>query len=418
MSVRDRFLKLHSTTGLMLIFIFSIGCTNMSETNDAEKFEKGTFGYDHDFLKNHYRGLITLRGEDSAMVLVSPEVQGRVMTSTTRGMNGASYGWINHDLIKSGEIQPQMHAVGGEERIWLGPEGGQFAYYFAPGDPFEIKDWQVPKEIDTEPFDVVSTAPQQAEFRKSMSLTNYSGNQFDILIDRTIKLLSRDEQREYLGLEIPQAIHSVGIESQNTITNRGTDTWDEESGMPSIWILSMMNPSPETVILLPYKTGSEEALGPIVNDVYFGKISPQRLKVKDGIIYFKADGQQRGKIGVSPSRVKPIVGSYDARNQVLTIAQFSLPMNEERYVNSLWEIQEDPFSGDVVNAYNDGPQEDGSMLGPFYEIESSSPAANLAPGQSLTHYHRTFHFEGDFGDLNALSKLLLGVDLSVTNTIF
>ncbi len=417
MAVIYRLLKSHKTTGILLLILF-IGCTKMSETNSSEGFEKGTFGYDHDFLKTHYKDLIVLKGEDSSMVLVSPEVQGRVMTSSANGMKGNSYGWINYDLIKSGKFQPKMHAVGGEERIWLGPEGGQFAYYFDPGDPFDLDNWQVPKEIDTEPFDVVSKSQREAEFRKSMSLANYSGNQFKILMDRTIKLLTRDEQREYLGLELPATIQSVAIESKNVITNQGEDTWDESFGMPSIWILSMMNPSPETVIMLPYNTGAEEELGPIVNDVYFGKISADRLKSDEGMIYFKADGQKRGKIGVSPSRAKPIAGSYDARNQVLTIAMFSVPAGESRYVNSLWEIQKDPFSGDVVNAYNDGPQDDGSMLGPFYEIESSSPAANLSAGQSLTHYHRTFHFEGDFEELNNLSKTLLGADLNEVKAIF
>ena len=390
----------------------------MSDTKNAEGYEKGTFGYDHDFLKTHYKDLIVLKGEDSSMVLVSPEVQGRVMTSTARGMHGASYGWINYNLIKSGKFQPKMHAVGGEERIWLGPEGGQFSFYFDPGDPFDLDNWQVPKEIDTEPFEVVSKSPREAEFKKLMSLKNYSDNQFDLLMDRTIKLLTRDEQREYLGVELPPSINSVGIESKNTITNQGEATWDEDYGMPSMWILSMMNPSPEAVIILPFNTGSVEDLGPVVNDVYFGKISSDRLKEDDGIIYFKADGQQRGKIGLSPSRAKPIAGSYDAKYQVLTIAMFSLPTGDSQYVNSMWEIQDDPFSGDVVNAYNDGPQEDGSMLGPFYEIESSSPAANLATGQSLTHYHRTFHFEGDFEALNDLSKTLLGADLNEVKAIF
>lgn len=416
MAINYGFSRLRKALGL--IFILFIGCTNMSDTKNAEGYEKGTFGYDHDFLKTHYKDLIVLKGEDSSMVLVSPEVQGRVMTSTAKGMQGASYGWINYDLIKSGKFQPKMHAVGGEERIWLGPEGGQFSFYFDPGDPFDLDNWQVPKEIDTEPFEVVSKSPREAEFQKLMSLKNYSDNQFDLLMDRTIKLLTRDEQREYLGLELPQSIYSVGIESKNTITNQGEATWDEDYGMPSMWILSMMNPSPEAVIILPFKTGSVEDLGPVVNDVYFGKISSDRLKEDDGFIYFKADGQQRGKIGVSPSRAKPIAGSYDAKNQVLTIAMFSIPTGESRYVNSMWEIQDDPFSGDVVNAYNDGPQEDGSMLGPFYEIESSSPAANLATGQSLTHYHRTFHFEGDFEALNDLSKTLLGADLNEVKAIF
>ena len=51
-------------------------------------------------------------------------------------------------------------------------------------------------------------------------------------------------------------------------------------------------------------------------------------------------------------------------------------------------------------------------LGPFYELETSSPAAALAPGASLTHVHRTFHVQGDAKDLDALALELLGVSLA------
>ena len=68
---------------------------------------------------------------------------------------------------------------------------------------------------------------------------------------------------------------------------------------------------------------------------------------------------------------------------------FTLPGKGE-YVNSKWEIQKDPFSGDAINSYNDGPV-NGSQMGKWYEIESSSPAAALKSNESLTHYHRTIH---------------------------
>jgi hypothetical protein len=84
---------------------------------------------------------------------------------------------------------------------------------------------------------------------------------------------------------------------------------------------------------------------------------------------------------------------------------------DSTYVNSLWEWQESPYAGDVVNSYNDGPLEDGAQLGPFYELESSSPARELQPDEFLRHVHRTYHFEGDFENLNAISRKVLGIDL-------
>ena len=104
--------------------------------------------------------------------------------------------------------------------------------------------------------------------------------------------------------------------------------------------------------------------------------------VKDKVIYFAADGKYRSKIGISPQRSKAVLGSYDADNKVLTIVQFSQPAGVTDYVNSLWKIQDNPYGGDAANSYNDGPPEPGAKpLGPFYELESSSPAAALAPRQ-------------------------------------
>ena len=79
-------------------------------------YEKGTYGYDLQFLQKHKKPVELKNG--NARVLISPEYQGRVMTSTSNGDTGKSYGWINHDLIASGEIKKHINPVGGEERFW------------------------------------------------------------------------------------------------------------------------------------------------------------------------------------------------------------------------------------------------------------------------------------------------------------
>ena len=79
----------------------------------------------------------------------------------------------------------------------------------------------------------------------------------------------------------------------------------------------------------------------------------------------------------------------------------------------MWEKQAEPYGGDVVNSYNDGPVEPGQpSLGGFYELETSSPAAALAPGASLVHAHRTFHFVGERTALDAIAGKVLGVTAS------
>ena len=157
----------------------------------------------------------------------------------------------------------------------------------------------------------------------------------------------------------------------------------------------MFNPAPATTIVVPIKKGPESELGVKVTSDYFGSIPADRLVVKDDVIFFSGDGKFRSKIGINPKRSKAVLGSYDADNKVLTVVQFTQPKGVTDYVNSLWKLQDNPYGGDAANAYNDGPPSPGAKpLGPFYELESSSPAAALKPGKSLTHVHRTVHLSG------------------------
>jgi len=82
-------------------------------------------------------------------------------------------------------------------------------------------------------------------------------------------------------------------------------------------------------------------------------------------------------------------------------------------------VQKEPFRGDAVNSYNDGPPAPGKEpLGPFYELESSSPAAALKPGHALRHVHRTFHFIGPREKLDAVARSTLGVGLDAVEAAF
>jgi hypothetical protein len=134
---------------------------------------------------------------------------------------------------------------------------------------------------------------------------------------------------------------------------------------------------------------------------------------RDGWLSFVADGQQRGKIGVGAARAREALGSWSPGARLLTLVRYGRPASAPNgYVNSLWEKQADPYGGDVVNSYNDGPTGPGRpSLGGFYEIETSSPAAALAPGESLHHVHTTLHVVGDPASLDPLARKALGVSL-------
>lgn len=365
----------------------------------------GTYGDDLAFLKRHTE-VVELTNANGARVAVVPAWQGRVMTSTDTGAAGPSFGWVNRELIASRKLQPHINPFGGEDRFWMGPEGGQFAIFFSPGKKFEYADWQTPAVLDTDAYPVKGQAKDQISFQKECRLINHSGTVFDVLVYRTVRLLATDKVWTQLRVPSAKGVTVVGYESLNRITNIGTKPWTKQTGLLSIWILGMFNAAPEMTVVVPIKPGPEAELGPRVNADYFGPVPAERLATTPRAVFFRGDGKYRSKIGVGPARAKPVMGSYDPTSGVLTIVQYTLPAGAKDYVNSQWKMQDDPFGGDVVNSYSD----DGK-LGAFYELESSSPAVALSQGKSIEHTHRTIHLRGKPAELDKISKAVLGVGL-------
>lgn len=394
------------------------GCKMESSNNKTKNMkimDKGTYGYDKQFL-DEYHETVELQNGQSALLLV-PGFQGRVMTSTCEGDSGFSFGWINYDLIENEKVVDHFNPFGGEERFWLGPEGGQFSVYFEKDTEFEFDNWFVPPAIDTEPFHLVSSDSQSAIFDRKMNLVNYSGTEFNLYIKRKVSLLSSVQIANHIKAA-KSDLKVVAYESENTIVNTGEEAWEKETGLLSIWMLGMFTPSPEVTVVIPVNEGDAETMGPKVIDDYFGKISADRLIIKNNTIFFKADGKSRGKLGIPPARAQRFMGSYDAKNGILTVLECELPQGEMDYVNSAWEIQEDPYKGDALNSYNDGPLEDGSQMGPFYELEASSPALSLDSGQEYTHIQRTYHFRGKKEQLDDIARSLFSVSLSEIEAVF
>ncbi len=395
------------------LLIALICIATLASCVEEKEMAKKTFGDDLAFLKKHTDVVILSDSSGNSQVAVLPTLQGRAMTSTAEGTEGLSFGWINRELIASGKTVEHINVYGGEDRFWIGPEGGQFSIFFKKGVPFDLENWFTPASIDTEPFELVSKSKSRAILKKDMQLENYSRTIFNLRVDRDIRVLERSEALNALGIAPAKTVKTVAFESNNTMTNTGTKAWDKETGLLSIWILGMFNPSPATTVIVPFNVGTEDELGPIVNDAYFGKVPANRLVVKDGVLFFSGDGQYRSKIGLSPQRARPIAGSYDAVNKVLTIVQYNKPQTAADYVNSMWELQDEPYKGDVVNSYNDGPSEPGAKpLGPFYELETSSPAAALKPDEAVSHVHRTYHLQGPEADLDTIAKATLGVTIA------
>lgn len=376
-----------------------------------------TYAQERAFLRQRVE-ILELLCPGDARLLVAPGYQGRVMTSTAAGDEGCSFGWINKPFIEARKDDPRFNNYGGEDRFWLGPEAGQFGLWFAGGEPFDSEHWKTPPGFNTGPFEVTSQGSGAVAMTRRFDVRNYLSTTFHCAVERTITALDRRRVAEHLNVTLPAELSMVAFESNNTLTNAGDAAWTRRSGLLSIWILGQFKPLSRGCVIVPFKPGPqtpESPLGPKATTDYFGPVPPERCRVGEDHLLFSCDGKFRSKLGISPARTRDILGSYDPDGRFLTIVQFNLPAAPARlpYVNSLWEIQDDPFAGDVVNSYNDGPDPPGSteQLGPFYEIETSSPAGELKSGESISHVHRTYHFTGGFDSMNDMAVAILGVDL-------
>jgi len=375
----------------------------------ACNMQQTAFDKDLSFLKK-YDSVVVLSSGNSK-VIVSPRYQAKVFTSTAG--DGSSFGWINYDVFTA-DPDPHMNAFGGENRIWLGPEGGPFSLFFPEGFVMDFSNWKIPAAFDTEPWETVSASDTAVELKKAMTLKNYSGSELAITVGRKVRVLDQATIKQWLNTTYDKGVNAVGYYTENILTNSGGKEWNDSTGMPCIWILDMFPPSANTTIIIPFKNDS---IAKPANTNYFGEIPPDRIKYADDVLFFRADGKHRSKLGIPVHAAKKIAGSYDADKRILTITVFDIDPNA-KYLNQVWDSQKPPFGGDAVNAYNDGPLENGKQLGPFYELESASPAAVLAPGQALTHRHSVFHFTGAEETIDTICKQTLGVSLQQVKNAF
>ncbi len=377
-----------------------------------------SYGQTLELMKKHAKIVELTNADGSARVAVVPAWQGRVMTSTNAGMDGPSFVFVHRDFIEAGKPDVQFNNYGGEDRFWLCPEGGQFSLWFKPGDKQELKNWRTPPALNEGEWKAVRDEEGAISLSADLKFRNTANTPFELSVRRTVSLLSNDRLEELFGEPAAKIfarpdVQTVAYETDNRITNLGPD-FSKAKGLVSIWILGMMNSSPKTVVLVPYKRGDEAELGPVVKSDYFGAIPADRLLVTPEAVLFRADAKYRSKIGTSQRRARNVVGSIDFDAGVLTLVHFTMPEDPAKhdYINNMWEVpQVHPFIGDVVNSYNDGPNELGKQLGAFYEIETISPAKTLKTGESLAHCHRTVHVRADAAALRALAREVLGVDL-------
>ena len=126
-----------------LMRLFSVVLlVSMSLTSGCDMFQEkvlttsgggtGTFEGTADLIKKESQAIV-LSGDGKARVLVSPRLQGRILTLKVGSVE--STGLVNTTAILQGETDPHFNNFGGVDRFWLGPEGGHLVIRF--------RDWRI-----------------------------------------------------------------------------------------------------------------------------------------------------------------------------------------------------------------------------------------------------------------------------------
>lgn len=397
--------------------IITTSCGIIRETvlknNDTELW---SFGQDMAFCKKY--GVETLLlSQDDTIVAVSPALQGRVLTSSFAGMDGASLGWINRVELAYKKSDLQKVQLGGEDRFWVGPQGGENSIFFPVGSIVNESSWRIPAFLTSESWNLVAKNAYRAKFEKSAEFENIKGTKFKVKAEREVSVLNRKHAADILGVVIPENVKMVAFQSFNKLTNMGSSPWTAKTGLLNISTQSCFNANRKTNAFVPYRAGEPAKLGDIVRDNFYGASldidNKERLVVDPSFIAFRTDGKRLSYIGVSSRRSEGIALSYDDANAILTVIFYIKPTDVRAYLQSSWRKSVSEYDGDAISVFNNGPVAGSNApADAYYEISSYSPALALESGKSQFHLQRTFHFHGSEFDLGQISTALVGLSIN------
>jgi len=359
-------------------------------------------------------GLRTVTLGDKAAggcLLIAPDLSARIMAVSMDGAKGENFGFVKPEAIKNRANDRQFNAYGGALRWWAGPEGGQYGVAFPPGTKnFDLGSWYISEEYNGKAFAVAypqSGAGNSALMGAEFSVQNASGTRFHIGVASRLTVLpnslDRGKARSPAGRMLSDgSVRHFGYRSEVTFENLSSEPMRGETGLVSIWMLAMYVAGSKTHVIAPFQ---RQGAGKVVTDTYFSPegIASNRLIIKErqGFLIFHADAKHRSKIGLSRSRAANTLGSIDLSRNLLTIWRFPIRRTMP-YVNSLWEYQKRPYAGDATNSYND----DGKF-GNFYELECSSHALALKPGERFMFPLEIHHYRGTRDKLLQIADFLL-----------
>lgn len=372
------------------------------------------FSDDVAFLREH-ADVLVLQADAAGPVAVSRQLSARVMTSAF-AEDEPGFGLVNRDAIRAGPVARGFANYGGEDRLWLAPEGGPHALFFEPGAEQVEANWSVPPALDGGPRSLVAQDARSARFSDLLDVRLPGHGVRTVKVDRTLEALGRTEVAARLGQPLPDELRLVAFRSVNTLSWRDAPP---EGALVGPWVLGQFTPSDRTQVIFPFRgdaagpdAAPEAAAQAAIRRDYFGVVPDERLTLffppgpkARGFARFLADSRLRSKIGLSRAAATGWIGAWDEDGDVLTLVQHTLPPAGAAVPDCDWRLPNPRAAdGDVATSYNHG----GTPR--FFELESLGAALPAAAGATVTHEHVTIHLGGPREALQDLARDVLAAE--------
>jgi hypothetical protein len=368
------------------------------------------FSKDLALIKKHTQAIVLSSQGQPAKVVVTPALQGRVLTSTAGAEKGVAFGWFDRKALATMSIgKPAVSVLGGEDRLLVGPEGTKFSFFYPAGTELAFPQRKIPGPLDLEGFEVVQTNADSVLMRKNLTLVNRAGNSFAVEIQREVRMLTTMEVQKLFGMMLPDTVKFVAYQTDNRLIHKGGEPWSPDKGLVSLRVLGAQTASPTAVAVVPYhKPADVPKEEKVFHDNLLGVVPEDRVAQDDNAVYFLADSKELGKVGVISKYSSGVAGSYDPSNKVLTVIHTDKPDGNVAYAGARLDESQPILGGESIYLLNEGPLgEGGKSRGRFFVLETASPAPALKPGEALRHVQRTVHFQGSPEELDLIIQTTL-----------
>ncbi|MFC1557769.1 DUF6786 family protein [candidate division KSB1 bacterium] len=319
------------------------------------------------------------------VLVVSPEIGGRIMGVSIDGLAGKNLLWADKSLYKK---DMELNASGGH-RSWIAPEDGFF--YRGNGE------WFVQKSMDPGMYNIIKAEENYISLSNKFVIREGKGNLYDLELKKDISVIDNVPLQ---NSDLPPDIKFLGYNYKHSLVNLSKKTVGKDVPFVGLWSLIQVNPPGTMIIPVRKSHENEKPYNVFIEETF----TPERMALNDNVLSFKIDGKKREKYGITSEFAGNYIAYLSPSQELLIIKKFDVDP-KGHYVDGLWHKPRE--KGDVIQMYNSESPIDG-----FAEMECHGPVKTLKTEEEETHSIDVYIFCGNVEKLKIIGSEIMGIDLN------